>query len=168
VGAGAGPGAGGGGGGGGGAGAGGGGGAGARGGGGRVLVYSVEEKMAAAREIRDHLLQLPATKYSSSSGGGGEGVRRPTPVVRCCGGSSNPHVWGNLTPSGTPSTNGNFARLLWEVRGEAAIGFEPGCVQKFPGCHSNLTEMLACVRCTAAAIHATPGHATHAPARATI
>ena len=43
--------------------------------------------------------------------------------MRCCGGSSNPHVWGNLTPSGTPGTNGNFARLLWEVRGEAAIGF---------------------------------------------
>ena len=30
-----------------------------------------------------------------------------------------------------------------EVRSTAAIGFEPGCVQRFPGCHSNLSSMLA-------------------------
>ena len=94
-----------------------------------LVTYSVDDKMAAARDIRDHLL------FKTSR-------RRPTPVVRCCGGSSNPHVWGDLTEGGTPGSNGNFALLLWEVRSKAAIGFEPGCVQRFPGCHSNLSMML--------------------------
>ena len=78
---------------------------------GKVVAYSVADKMAAAREIRDHLLSRAARSRQLNAGR--DGSRRPTPVVRCCGGSSNAHVYGNLTPHGTPGNNGNFALLLW-------------------------------------------------------
>ena len=86
--------------------------------GGEVVVYSIAQKLAAARCIRDYLL------LAGSSGD------RPPPVIRDCGGSNNTKVWGEpgLTvggPHDIPPPK-NFALLLWEVRQKAHMGIEQG------------------------------------------
>ena len=84
--------------------------------GGRVVEYTVEQKMATARSIRDHLLDRA----------GLEG----RPVVRNCGGSNDSSVWGQpgVTvggPQDLPAPK-DFALLLWEVRQRAHLGVEQG------------------------------------------
>lgn len=84
--------------------------------GGRVITYTDAQRMATARAVRDYLVaEHPRRKAG-----------RPA-VVRCCGGSSNPAIWG---PPGSrqppPST---YALLMWEVRQQARIGFEEATCQ---------------------------------------
>lgn len=85
---------------------------------GAVVRYTQGQKMQLARSIRDHLLASAAAHPSA----------RPTPVVRNCGGSNNTLVWGvpNATVGGSSlrPPPGTFAQLLWEVRGQAAVGVE--------------------------------------------
>jgi pectin methylesterase-like acyl-CoA thioesterase len=85
---------------------------------GAVVEYTVAQKMATARAIRDHLL--------ARGGGGG----RPRPVIRNCGGSNNTAVWGEpgVTvggPEDLPPPK-DFALLLWEIRQQAHLGVEQG------------------------------------------
>ena len=96
-----------------------------------AVQYTAAQRMATARAIRDHL--VAAT---------GQG-RRPSAVVRCCGGSNNTRVWGGASTRsrGSSSRRSNFAQLLWEVKDVAEIGFEEASVQRLAHA-TNITAML--------------------------
>ena len=59
--------------------------------------------------------------------------------MRCCGGSNKTAVWGVPGTLADKPPKSNFAKLLWEVREEVDIGFEPASVQLLRGV--NGTEM---------------------------
>jgi hypothetical protein len=120
---------------------------------GNVVQYTVNEKMATARSIRDHLVQKSAQPDVVS---GGAAPPRPTSVIRDCDGSNDTtHVWGvpNVSvggPNDLPPPS-NFARLVWEVREKVNVGFEQGGIvpRKDSGAdtHISIGFILLCLEC---------------------
>jgi hypothetical protein len=96
----------------------------------QVVSYSVEEQMNVSRTIRDYLIAKGTTPSTQAPH-----HPRPQPVIRCCGGSNNTRVWGvpNVTVGPHSAPPGDYAKLMWEVRSVAAIGFEPAKVTRGKG-----------------------------------
>lgn len=102
---------------------------------GKVVSYSEPEQMTTARAVRDHLVAL-----------GQSNPVRPTPVIRCCGGSNRTGMWGvpNVTVGPGQPPPLPYAQLMWEVRNKAAIGFEQGGIVG-RGRGQNATTLRRCL-----------------------
>jgi hypothetical protein len=101
---------------------------------GTVTQYTTTQKLASARAIRDYLIAQHTLRKGAK------------PVVRCCGGNSDTRIWGvpgSDPPSGPPS---NYARLMWEIRETADVGFEPNGLGGKPYTPTNRNQQVQQVR----------------------